>query len=142
MHPDAEVIFFLGDGLAEVDVLSREEPERFWIAVRGNCDFYSSFRNGVAKKSERISLEGYSIVATHGDLWGVKYSDEGLLRLAEQTDADIVLFGHTHKPYAKYISEGEKSVYLFNPGSISVSAGSYGVMILGKTPFFSHGEII
>jgi putative phosphoesterase len=142
MHPDAEVIFFLGDGLAEVDVLSRDEPHRFWIAVRGNCDFYSSFQSGVAKKCERICLEGYNIVATHGDLYGVKYSDEGLLRLAEESCADIVLFGHTHRPYEKYISSTKKPVYLFNPGSISVSSGSYGVMMLDKVPFFSHGEII
>ena len=142
MHSDAEAVFFLGDGLREVDILSEEYPEKFWIAVRGNCDFYSFFKGAPAEKLETVSLGGYKIVLTHGDLYGVKYGSAGLIKLARDTSADIVLFGHTHAPFEKYISEYEKPFYLFNPGSISLSSGSYGIMTLAKIPFFSHGQII
>ena len=142
MHPDAQVVFFLGDGLREVDMMAAEYPDKFWIAVCGNCDFYSYFKDAQAKKTETVRLEGYTVTATHGDLFGVKYGTSGLIKLARETDSDIVLFGHTHAPFTKYVSEYEKPFYLFNPGSISVSSGSYGILILGKDPFFSHGELI
>lgn len=142
MHPDAEVVFFLGDGLSEIDTLKAGYPEKFWIAVRGNCDFYSSFGGLVAKKTETVRLCGYTITATHGDLYGVKYGAGGLISLAKETEADIVLFGHTHIPFEKYISDGKKPFYLFNPGSISLSAGSFGVIELGDAPLLSHGAII
>ena len=142
MHSDAEVVFFLGDGLREIDTLAEAYPEKFWIAVRGNCDFYSLFKNKPAEKLETVSLCGYKIALTHGDLYGVKYGSAGLIKLALDTDADIILFGHTHAPFEKYISEYEKPFYLFNPGSISAESGSYGIMTLAASPFFSHGEII
>ena len=142
MHMDAQVVFFLGDGLSEIDTLSNAYPEKFWIAVRGNCDFYSSFAGSPAKKTEEITLSGYRITATHGDLYGAKYGLGGLISLARETNADIVLFGHTHLPLEKYLSDGEKPLYLFNPGSISLSSGSYGIMTLGKGVIFSHGAII
>ncbi len=142
MHPDAETVFFLGDGLSEIDTLRAGYPEKFWIAVRGNCDFYSSFMESPAKKTEEIKLCGYKIVATHGDLYGVKYGIGGLISLAKETDADIVLFGHTHIPFEKYISDYEKPFYLFNPGSISPSSASFGVIELGDAPLLSHGAII
>ena len=142
MHPDAEAVFFLGDGLSDVDSLAKEYNDKFWIAVRGNCDFYAIFRGEEVKKTETLFLCGYRITATHGDLYGVKYGEGGLVKLARETDSDIVLFGHTHSAYSKYISDYEKPFYLFNPGSISSASGSYGIMMLDKAPFFSHGELL
>ena len=141
MHPDAEVVFFLGDGLRDIDALCREYPEKFFVAVAGNCDFYSFFKGEPAKKTETITVGGYRITATHGDLYGAKYGCGGLIKLAMDTDSDIVLFGHTHAPFTKYVSESEKPFYLFNPGSISHSCGSYGIVTLGSSPFFSHGDL-
>ncbi len=142
IHADAEVVFFLGDGLREIDNLAAGHPEKFWIAARGNCDFYSFFKDKPAQKLETVSLSGYKIVLTHGDLYDVKYGSAGLIKLARDTDADIVLFGHTHAPFEKYISEYEKPFYLFNPGSISAFSGCYGIITLGDAPFFSHGQIM
>ena len=33
MHSDAEVVFFLGDGLSEIDLIASKHPDKFWIAV-------------------------------------------------------------------------------------------------------------
>lgn len=145
MHPDAEVIFFLGDGLYDAETLAARAGDKAWLVVRGNCDYSSVFRGAPASKTESITLMGKRIVYTHGDLYGVKYGDEGLLRLAESRGADVVLFGHTHTPYEKYVPTEKGGVYLFNPGSIErpgySSGGSYGIMdITEKGISFSHGS--
>ena len=142
MHPDAQVIFFLGDGLREVDALREEYPDKFWVGVRGNCDLYSYFGGDVAEKTESVTLSGYKITATHGDLYGVKYGIAGLIKLAKDSGSDVVLFGHTHTPFAKYVSEYEKPFYLFNPGSVSVENGSFGILNLLNNPDFSVGSLV
>ena len=82
-HPDAEVIFFLGDGLSDLDSLNLSR-DKMVLAVRGNCDFSGVFRGEISKKVEAINLMGYRIVLTHGDLYGAKYGEGGLLKLAEE----------------------------------------------------------
>ena len=142
LHPDAEVVFFLGDGLREVDDVAARHSDKFWVAVRGNCDFYPLFGDRAAEKTETVSLSGYTVTATHGDLFGAKYGCAELISLARKTGSDVVLFGHTHAPFTRYVSEYDKPFYLFNPGSISLSSGSFGVIMLGKNPLLSHGAII
>jgi putative phosphoesterase len=142
MHRDAEVVFFLGDGLSDVHYIMQDFPAVAWIAVRGNCDFTASFGSCVAEKIERITLQDTKIVLTHGDLYNAKYTTDRLKYLALSEGADVLLFGHTHTPYEEYVSDGEHPFYLFNPGSISASSGSYGILTLGHgAPFFSHGRI-
>ena len=142
MHRDAEVVFFLGDGISDVEQLAISDSTRAWIVVRGNCDFRSVFMNSDVKKVEKISLLGYNIILTHGDLYGAKGGVGGLVNLARQENADILLFGHTHSPHEEYINEYEKPFYLFNPGSASLQSGSFGVLTLGKTVLFSHGNFL
>ncbi len=137
-HPDAEAVFFLGDGLSDASNLASGD-KRFWIAVKGNCDFSGIFLNREALKTEEIILEGHKIIATHGDLFGVKYGLDKIKSLARIREADIVLFGHTHKRHEEYLSED--GIYLFNPGSISSDEYSYGILTLtDKSVLFSHGK--
>ncbi len=144
-HPDAEVVFFLGDGTSDAESIFLSDRTRQWICVRGNCDFRSYVGNTEIKKLESITLMGKKIVLTHGDLYGAKYGPDGLLRLAEHTGAHILLFGHTHEPFEKYFSTDTGGVYLFNPGSIgsSYGAASYGVITLTESGvLLSHGKIV
>ena len=135
-HPDAEVIFFLGDGLYDADTVSVGNLTRAWLAVAGNCDIDRTFRGTHAVKTDAINLEGHRIVFTHGDLYGAKYGLGGLILLAGEQAASVVLFGHTHTPCETY----ENGVYLFNPGSIS--SGSFGVMtITASGILLSHGKL-
>ena len=141
LHRDAEVVFFLGDGLADAATLASEDPTRAWIAVRGNCDTTDLFGSSFVRKVDEITLDGRKIVLTHGDLYGAKYGVGGLINLARERGADIVLFGHTHIPHEQYVGDYGKPVWLFNPGSISYNGASYGIITLGGTPLLSHGSI-
>lgn len=140
LHKDAEVVFFLGDGISSVRAIAESDSGRAWIMVKGNCDFSSFLSNGEEKKTEEITLLGKKIIATHGDAYFVKNTLENLKNLARVRLADIVLFGHTHVPYTEYVSE-DRPFYLFNPGSISRPSYSYGILTLKENVvFFSHGE--
>ncbi len=145
LHPDAEVVFFLGDGLSDIEPLIAANENICWLPVRGNCDYTSVVASREIGKTERISLCGKRIVYTHGDLYGVKYGLGGVLKLADDSAADIVLFGHTHIPVETYQNtEKGRGVYLFNPGSIGMSYRSeptYGVIMLTESgALFSHGS--
>ncbi len=141
MHRDAEVVFFLGDGLSDADAVASFDKSRMWVAVKGNCDFRPYFLEREVGKTDVISLEGRKIVFTHGDLYGVKYGCDGIKNLALSRKADIVLFGHTHMPYEEYADE-VKPIYLFNPGSISLPSHSFGIMTLTESfVLFSHGRV-
>ena len=141
LHPDAEVVFFLGDGLSDADALSVYYTDKAWVAVRGNCDFSGIFKSAPALKTEEIELLGHRIVLTHGDLYDAKYGLDRLKYLALETEADAVLFGHTHVPHEEYVS-AEHPFYLFNPGSVSSPSYTYGIMTLTETAIlFSHGRL-
>lgn len=78
--------------------------------VAGNNDFFSDLNREL-----EFDLSGHHFFVTHGhnyyvsmDLESIK--DEGIAR-----GADVVVFGHTHRPVVKE-SDG---IYLLNPGSLS-----------------------
>ena len=136
-NPDAEVVFFLGDGLSDAEAAALNDCSRMWIAVRGNCDFCGIFRDRAVNKTEEITLLGKKIMLTHGDLYGVKGGLENISMAARSRGADIVLFGHTHIPYERY----EDGVYFFNPGSISQPHFSFGILTLTEGGvLLSHGS--
>lgn len=144
LHPDAEVVFFLGDGLSDVEYLMAANPNRAFIMVRGNCDPRSLSLSRGIKVTESVTLLGKKITLTHGHEYDAKFGTHNLLKLAEQTDSDLVLFGHTHTPCEKYFTlPSGKGVYLFNPGSASEgysSAPSFGIITLTERDILlSHG---
>ena len=116
MHPDCEAVFFLGDGIRDLEAIAVTRRDVFFVAVRGNCDTSAYFRSEELKKVESITLLGKKIVLTHGDLYGAKGGYGGLIALGRKSECDLVLFGHTHIPTEYY--DSESSLYLFNPGSL------------------------
>ena len=140
MHRDAEVVFFLGDGLSDVYELIRDFPAVTFYLVRGNCDFSSFYSD--TEKTLFLTLSGKKIAMTHGDLFGVKGGLGALISLGRKNECDIVLFGHTHMPYERY--DSESGLYLFNPGSISdsYSGRSFGVITITDGDILtSHGRV-
>ena len=145
-HPDAELIIHLGDGLSEVEKFVFSDSRRKWLCVRGNCDPSISSLPELPKKTDSINIMGHRIVYTHGDLYGVKYSFGGIMGLAAEKEADLVLFGHTHIPCEKYVElPSGKSAYLFNPGSAGgdyFAGSSFGVITVTDSGILlSHGTL-
>ena len=143
LNPDADVVFFLGDGLDDVEFVADSYKNVMWLAVRGNCDSSPVFCGRMVKSVDSITLLGKKIVFTHGNLYGAKAGVGGLVSLAREEGADILLFGHTHTPCEIYISEYEKPFYLFNPGAASGCDARFGLITLRdcEEPLLSHGKV-
>ena len=143
MHRDAEAVFFLGDGLSDIERFVYEDKVRPWFFVRGNCDHFAFVGDREAPRADTVTLGGKRITFTHGDLYGAKSGKDELIALALNTRADILLFGHTHTPYESYVDTADGGLYLFNPGAASYSylkTPHYG--IINITPdgiILSHG---
>ncbi len=140
-HPDAEVVFFLGDGLSDIERVAGNHSELAFIAVVGNCDSYKYLRGIEVGRLEEITLLGNKILLTHGDAYGVKASDDRLIYLAEERLPDILIHGHTHIKRLRYVSlDIGHGFYLFNPGTARGYGASYGVITLyeGAPPLISY----
>ena len=84
-HTDAQVVFFLGDGLSEAEALVPMFPDRAFLFVRGNCDLAPL---SAVEETDAVTLEGVRIVFTHGHKYGAKYSHGGLMALAAARGAE------------------------------------------------------
>lgn len=119
-HP--QQVLFLGDGLRDVDVLQEKFPLLPILAVPGNCD-YGSF-----DEPERlIEIRGVRILMMHGHTRNVKYGTLSACYAAREAGAQILLYGHTHRPSVDY----DGSLYVMNPGTIGDRARStYGIITI------------
>lgn len=81
-------------------------------AVKGNCDFGYSIPRVL-----NLKVGFYNIFVAHGDQYGVKYSDDGILEAARQNWADVVLYGHSHVPE---VVTTEDNILIVNPGSVAI----------------------
>lgn len=107
---------FLGDGERDLEPFF-PTPDMPLLAVRGNCDFFSSL------PTKLVTAEGgKTIFCTHGHEQHVKYGLTLLRESAREAKADIALYGHTHVPVQDY----DNGLYLCNPGS--VRNGDYAVL--------------
>lgn len=114
LSPD--YIIHLGDMAADCDELRSIYPMRRIICVLGNNDWFcKSYPYEI-----QTEIGGKKIFMCHGHKYNVKYGIEALTAAARASNADIVLFGHTH---CKYI-DNSGDMLVMNPGSRS----SYGVI--------------
>ena len=113
-------VFFLGDGLRDLNVLPEDTTLR---AVRGNCD-WTAREDAPPVRVEQIA--GYTVYLTHGHLQGVKLSLDTAIENAAAAKADVLLHGHTHIAFEKSYPVGakigdtvlEKSLLVVCPGSL------------------------
>ncbi len=145
MHPDVDVMAFLGDGLEDFDDAT-QGVSAMCLCVRGNCDRRGMFRGFPVKYTEQLSVLGHRLLFVHGDAFGVKHGWETLAQEAEKRGADIVIYGHTHVPQEKYLSSGKTPVWLFCPGSIGEGENgrsTFGILTLTEDGgvLFSHADI-
>lgn len=110
LHPDYEAIFHLGDVLGDADRIRRLTPYPVYM-VKGNCDSFSEL-------PEKLTVEfgGRRIAMCHGHRYlGFGGGTDSLRYFGLQEQADVVMFGHTHRP----LLEKREGLILLNPGSIS-----------------------
>ncbi len=100
---------FLGDGLKELELMKLLFPDKKIFCVSGNCD------EPVCPPSDVIEIFKTKIFITHGHTLNVKESHDTLIKNAKEANAQIALYGHTHKRYYKY----EHGLHILNPGSAS-----------------------
>lgn len=110
-----DIIIHAGDVQQDVDELEVMYPNIPIICVKGNNDFWSS----QAPYDRFFELDGVRIFLTHGHNYGVKYSITKLWKHAKDLDANICIFGHTHKRCHEEI----EGLEMFNPGSAYTSYG-------------------
>ena len=114
-------IIHLGDHDRDAMRLAERYPEIPLWSVSGNCDY------GAGPEKIVDSLGGVRFYITHGHTLRVKY---GLLRAelaAREAEANVLLFGHTHRA----LCDWHNGLWLLNPGSCSgMGPVTYGVIEL------------
>lgn len=105
-----DAIFHCGDSELDLHHSSLEGVQ----VVLGNCDMDSSMPIEV-----NTTVNSAQIYMTHGHLFQVKSSLMSLNYRAQELQAQIVLFGHSHVLGAEMINE----VLFVNPGSLKVPRG-------------------
>ena len=139
-------ILFLGDGVRDFERLEGGDLlGASLLAVKGNCDAF-----GVQSTPElRMPIFANTrAVMMHGHRFSVKEDLERAVGFAVSNQADLLLFGHTHRPFFERLEKGdrvcgvslEKSLTLLNSGSIR--EGSFGVLQLSEKGIFgAHGTV-
>lgn len=127
-----QIIICGGDHSKDAEELSYIKENIKYYIVRGNCDMYDHKFTDILQ----FELEGKKFYLTHGHLHGVKGTLSKLKKDAENSNENIVIFGHTHIPYY----EMDKGIHYFNPGS--ARDGYYGIILLDKeTVKFEHKKL-
>ena len=124
-----DALCFCGDGSRDIlSVLARSLSDADFAKclppvaalVQGNGDDYScTIRTANDIQSFSVPHSKLMVVAekiiflTHGHLHDVYYGTKELYHTAKREKANVVLFGHTHIPYAKI----EDNILMLNPGS-------------------------
>lgn len=78
--------------------------------VAGNNDFFSNLM-----REEEFYIGRYKVFICHGHHYGVSMGTERIREEALVRKADIVMFGHTHRP----LLDIQEDLIILNPGSLS-----------------------
>ncbi|MBO1002681.1 metallophosphoesterase family protein [Pseudogracilibacillus auburnensis] len=91
------------------ELMKSTPPLNGFTTVKGNCDWKGDF-----PLEKIVEIGELRFFITHGHLFDVKMSLLHLQYRAQEVEADIVCFGHSHIAYAE--KNGEQ--LFINPGSI------------------------
>ena len=120
-----DLIIHLGDAEGTEDYIEAVADCPVEI-IAGNNDFFSK----LAKETE-LQIGRYRVFLTHGHYYYVSVGMEHLCEEARARGADIVMYGHTHRPCIEYMNK----LVVLNPGSISYPRQE------GKRPSYIMMEI-
>lgn len=107
---DADAFFHCGDSeLAYTNPVFHDMHR-----VRGNCDYDNQFLEDLV-----VPIGNRRVFMTHGHLYNIKMTLATLDYKAQETAADIVLFGHSHLLGTEQVGEA----LFLNPGSLLLPRG-------------------
>ncbi len=117
-----EAIVHLGDFCSDADDIAAFTDVPVY-AVDGNCDY-----EGPGLDERLLRFGGVLMLAVHGHRYEVGQGYGRLLERAHSMGADVVLYGHTHRPACLWVED----VLFFNPGHLFPGAeeGSCGVLTI------------
>lgn len=118
-----DLLVHCGDGEADCGLLELVEDIPV-VRVAGNCDIGSS----APRELLRI-WHGVRVLLCHGDRYGVKTGLAGIEARGRETEAGIILFGHTHRAMA----EQRAGMLLINPGTLFSQAPFHSCALLELT---------
>ena len=108
MH-NPDMVIHCGDAEGSEYALSEAADCPVQIGL-GNCDFFSYLPREVD-----LQIGPFKVWVTHGHNYYVSMGNEVIKREAAARGADIVIYGHTHKP----VVDRKGKVIAVNPGSLS-----------------------
>lgn len=114
-HPDQ--VIHLGDLVQDAETLADVYPRLPICRVPGNCDGWTT-----EPLKRQITLAGKEFLLSHGHLWNVKNGYDRAISDARAAQADMLLFGHTHRSLCQQMEDG---LWVMNPGA---SRSSYGLI--------------
>lgn len=106
---DIDMLLHLGDVENDDDYIEAVMDCPVHI-VAGNNDYFSYL-----PREKEIQIGKYKVFMTHGHNYYVSMNTERLRQAARQRGADIVMYGHTHRPKV----DASEDVIVVNPGSLS-----------------------
>lgn len=121
VKPDAVV--HLGDHYDDAEAMAEENRHIIFHHVPGNCDLYRCPMNTPLVLNYPIG--GVWFYMTHGHRHFVKQGLGNLLSAARKGKAQVVLYGHTHRPDCHREEDG---TWVLNPGSSGSLSGSAGLI--------------
>ena len=99
-HPNAKYFLHAGDSeLNDREIYPFE-------TVKGNCDYF------IRNKYKILDVLGVKIFMVHGD--HLILDDDVLFAIAKNNQCDIIIHGHTHRPYYRK----NEDVHILCPGSL------------------------
>lgn len=109
IEKDIDLILHLGDVERGDDYMEAVASCPIYM-VAGNNDIFSDL-----PAERELQIGKYRILLTHGHGYYVSMDTRTLRRVGIARGVDIVMFGHTHRPYMDTTGE----IMLINPGSLS-----------------------
>ncbi|WP_203266181.1 metallophosphoesterase [Streptococcus uberis] len=132
-HGDREVVESIKNRyLDQVDAIFHNgdselrSTEPIWDGIHvvaGNCDYDSSYPQKLV-----VQLDSYVIAQTHGHLYNINFTWDKLDYFARESQADICLYGHLHRPAAWQIGQ----TIFVNPGSVLQPRGDINEKLYAK----------
>lgn len=109
IEKNLDMVIHLGDGEGSEYTIEKAVSCPVEM-VLGNNDYFSKIPS-----EKTLQIGNYCVMITHGHRYRVSMGNEMLKEEAISRSADIVMYGHTHKP----VIDISDDIIAINPGSLS-----------------------